>query len=71
MDQYPRVIEDFDKAIELYPDTAFSYTDRGVSYGKLGQYQQAIEDFDKAIQLQPGDAAAYYNRGLVYDHLGH
>ena len=62
--------QEFTKAIELDPDYAAAYYNRGFAYGKLGQYQRGIEDFDKAIQLDPDYAENYYSRGLAHDMLG-
>ena len=56
--------------IDLAPDDATAYRNRGLSYSDLGQYRRAIEDYDKAIELDPNDATAYYNRGLTYRRLG-
>ena len=63
-------IKDYDKALELNPDYANAYYNRGVAKGKLGDYKGAIEDFDKAIALNPNYADAYYNRGLARRDLG-
>ncbi len=37
-------MEDYDKAIELDPNDAAAYYNRGISYSELGQDQRAIED---------------------------
>ena len=55
-------IEGFDKAIELDPDYAAAYHNRGISYSDLGQYQRSIEDYDKAIELDPDYAEARTHR---------
>jgi tetratricopeptide (TPR) repeat protein len=60
----------FSKAIELNPQYAAPYHERGVAYVSLGNYQQAIKDFSKAIELEPQVAKVYYIRGLAYDILG-
>ena len=57
-----RSIEDYDRAIELDPNVAAAYYNRGHSYSDLGQYQRAIEDFDKAIELDPNYAEARTHR---------
>ena len=57
-----RSIEDYDKAIELDPNDAEAYNNRGNSYSDLGQYQRAIEDYDKAIELDPDYAEARIHR---------
>jgi len=63
-------ISHFDKAIQLEPDTAVYYRNRGVAHNKLGQYETAIADYTKAIQLDPEYALAFYNRGVVLGILG-
>ena len=52
----------FRKAIELDPNDAAAYNNRGISYSDLGQYQRAIEDYDKAIELDPNDAESRTHR---------
>ena len=51
-------------AIELVPDLALGYNNRGFAYYALGEYEQAIQNYDKAIELIPDFALAYYNRSL-------
>jgi len=46
-----RAIEDYDKSIELGPNSSRVYWSRGNSYFALRQYQRSIEDFDKALEL--------------------
>ena len=64
-----KVHEDLHK-IQLEPDTAVYYRNRGVAHNKLGQYETAIADYTKAIQLDPEYALAFYNRGVVLGILG-
>ena len=63
-------ISHYDRAIQLDPDTAVYYRNRGVAYNKLGQHQNAITDYTKAIQLDAFIASAYANRGSAYETLG-
>jgi len=51
-----RSIEDYDKAIDLDPNDAAAYNNRGFSYRRLGQNERAIEDYDEAIKLDPDNA---------------
>jgi len=62
-------IEYYTKAIELNPDYAKAYNNRGVAYDVLKEYEKAISDYNKAIELNPEDAKAYYNIGLAYSNL--
>ena len=61
--QYESAIADYDMAIQLRPDYAIAYNDRGVVKGKLGEYDAAIADYDEAIHLAPDLVIAYNNRG--------
>ena len=67
---YKDAVEAFNKSIELNPQNANAYGNRGVAHYKLGDNQQAINDYDKAIELNPQNAVAYYNRGAAYYALG-
>ena len=63
---YKNAIPALDKAIQLDPDYADAYNNRGWSYANLGEYQTAIADYTKAIQLDRDSALAYTNRGNSY-----
>jgi len=67
---YNTSLQDFNKAIELSPNDASAYGNRGVTYQMLGKYYEAIVDYNKAIELNPKYAEAYINRGDSYDNLG-
>ena len=63
-------IEDYTKAIELKPDYAKAYNNRGIAHKALKDYQKAIADYNKAIELKPDYANAYYNRAIVHNNRG-
>ena len=67
---YMKALDLLNKAIELNPDDAIDYNNRGTAFYKLGRYQRAIEDFNRAINLDPNDTYAYNNRGNAYYDLG-
>jgi tetratricopeptide (TPR) repeat protein len=52
--------------LELNPNFAEAYNNRGNAYHRLSQHERAIEDYNKAIELNPSYADAYSNRGAVY-----
>ena len=61
----------YDKAIQLKPDFAIAYYNRGFAKSLLGQYADAIADYDTAIQLDPTNAYVYYGfRGRVKADMG-
>ena len=61
----------YSEAIQIKPDFAQSYSNRGFAYLRLGNNQQAIADCTKAIELDPTFVKnAYINRGRAYSALG-
>ena len=68
--EYENSIERYAIAINLDPNHAAAYNNRGIVYGRRDNYERAIEDFEKAIELNPNFADAYSNRGAAYSNLG-
>nr|QNO55523.1 photosystem I assembly protein Ycf3 [Methanosarcinales archaeon ANME-1 ERB7] len=62
-------IEYYTRAIELNPEYAKAYNNRGTVYGYIKEYEKAISDYNKAIELNPEYADAYNNRGNVYGYI--
>src|SRR5712671_2282937 len=60
----------YDQAIQLNPNDAESFKDRGNAYAGKGQLERAIADYDQAIRLNPNFAEAFNNRGIVVHALG-
>ena len=50
-DKVNHAIEDYTKAINLNPDYANAYSNRGVAYDSKRYFDLAIKDFNKSIQL--------------------
>ena len=50
------LIRDYSEAIQLNPEFAPAYNNRGNAYRILGRYELAIRDFDEAIRLNLGKA---------------
>lgn len=67
---YQLILADLNKAIDLAPDFAYAYYNRGNVLSWLKDYRAAIVSYDEAIALEPSLAEAYYNRGLTYIFLG-
>ena len=63
-------IEDYTKAIELKPDLAEAYNNRGLMYNSIREYGNAIADFNTTLELKPDLVEAYYNRGGTYYEQG-
>ena len=52
--KFDSAIADCNKAIELNPELAEAYNNRGDAYGNKGELDSAIADCNKAIELNPG-----------------
>jgi len=60
----------YNKAIDINPNLAAAYYNRGLIYPergekkyKEGDYDGAIADYTEVINLRPNDDTAYLNRG--------
>jgi tetratricopeptide (TPR) repeat protein len=58
------------KAIEINPNYAEAYVNRGVLYFGQKKYELALSDYNKAIEINPNLAQAYLGRGGLYAILG-
>jgi len=56
--KYTESIENYTKAIELAPDIADNYQNRGLTYFALGEKEKARADYKKALELNPNDQIA-------------
>ena len=70
LNQISMAIEAYSHAIDLNPDNADAYNNRGAAYIKRGKHDLAIENCNKAIQLQPDYAVTYSNRGVAHNERG-
>ncbi len=57
-------LEDFNKSIEIDPDIAVSYNNRGSIYLNRKEYDRAIADFYKSIELNATKPFPFQSRGL-------
>mmetsp|Transcript_842 Transcript_842/g.2739 ORF Transcript_842/g.2739 Transcript_842/m.2739 type:complete len:275 (+) Transcript_842:323-1147(+) len=60
----------FGQAIQLKPDFATAFHERGSAYMRLMELDNALEDFSRAIELRPDYAIAYTSRGTAFLHKG-
>ena len=64
--QYLKAVAEFTKLIEIAPDNADAYKNRGVSRMKLEKFDLAIQDFEKAKKLFPGLKGLHSNLGVAW-----
>ena len=67
---YDAALKDADRAVELGPENAEAYNDRGVIKRVLGQWRAAAEDYTRALKISPRHQQALANRGYVLKKLG-
>ncbi len=67
---YVKAIAIFNDLIELNPNNANHYSNRGLVYFQSGQSAAAIADYDYAITLNPRLDSAYNNRANYYAAQG-
>jgi tetratricopeptide (TPR) repeat protein len=72
MGQQVRAERDYDKAIELAPDYASAYHNRGNLRRHLGRHGDAVADYNQALTLGMQSRAhlTYFARALSYNELG-
>jgi len=63
---YDTAITCFDQAIQLFPDYANAFLQRGHTYHQKGNYDLAIADFNQMIKLYPNNINGYNYRGYTY-----
>ena len=70
LDQIGEALKDYSRSIELYPNYAQAYSNRGAVYLAKGKYPMTVEDCNKAIALKSNYADAYNNRGEAHRESG-
>jgi tetratricopeptide (TPR) repeat protein len=58
-------VEDYGSAIDLDPQYAKAYNNRGNAYASLGSLEQALADYDRALELDESLDLTYFNRGVI------
>ncbi|MDX1983882.1 MAG: tetratricopeptide repeat protein [Bryobacteraceae bacterium] len=70
-DAFTKGIEAYGKAMELKPDDADYYNNRGLALAKAKKFEEAQADLEKAAQLNPPNAGRYfYNLGAILVNTG-
>jgi len=70
MMQPNEAIKNYNKAIQIQPDYAEAYNNRGNILKDLVKPNEAIKNYNKAIQIKPDYAEAYSNLGVSLQELG-
>ena len=66
---YEEALVAYEQAIQLDPNYAIVYNNKGVVLRVLNRREEALVAHNQAIQLDPTDAYAYNNKGYALHHL--
>jgi len=67
--RYDEALPSLDRTIELKPDNANAWNNKGVTLERLGRYNEALLCFDRTIELKPDNANAWNNKGVTLTRL--
>ena len=67
---YKKQIIYYNKVIELNPEDADAYNNKGIAKAGLGLHEDAILYYNKSIELNSENAEANINRGVSKIHMG-
>ncbi|XGW00502.1 MAG: tetratricopeptide repeat protein [Leptolyngbya sp. BL-A-14] len=59
-------IDDYSQAIQKNPNDVSAYTNRGISYHRLGDTGAAIRDYEQALKLDPKSPVLHSNLSYAY-----
>jgi tetratricopeptide (TPR) repeat protein len=69
LQNYERSIQDYSRAIDVFPEYIEAYYNRAIAYKFVENYLKAIEDYSQIIEIAPNFVAAYAGRAALYTAL--
>lgn len=66
---YSKAVDDYKKALLLFPNSAEIYNNLGTTYALQKQYDKAITAFSQAVRLNPELTSAELNLSVIYYNL--
>ena len=70
LNDYTEGINVHNTIINLLPNDAEQYANRGLLYHFLNDHQQSLDDFNQAVALEPTNGYRYASRAFIKDHTG-
>ena len=67
--KFKNALHAYNKIIQLDPNHAETYFNRGIVFQKLRQFQDSIDSYGQAIKLKPNYPQAFNNRGYALQEL--
>ena len=68
--KYEEGIQYFDRALEVDPNLAYVWNDRGLCFKSMGKFEEAQKCFERAVELVARDEEYVYDYGEVLEILG-
>ena len=68
---YSLAVKHYTFSIELNPNVATAYNNRGSAYLSLDKFDRAIQDLKDAVAIAPNIADSYCNLGIAYNKKKH
>ncbi|CBN55517.1 MULTISPECIES: tetratricopeptide repeat protein [Kamptonema] len=63
--RYEEAVDAYNQALQIQPDLADTWNNRGVVLTRMQRYQEAIDSYEQATKLRPNYPDAWNNRGVV------
>ncbi|WP_293127611.1 tetratricopeptide repeat protein [Microcoleus sp. bin38.metabat.b11b12b14.051] len=63
--RYEDAIAAYDRALQIQPDLADTWNNRGVVFTRMQRYPEALASYEQATTLRPNYPDAWNNRGVV------
>lgn len=67
--QYQEAITSAERAININPELAEAWNNKGVSFWHLQKYQNSLFSFQKAVEINPKYSQAWFNQGRILSAL--
>jgi len=72
LEKYQLAFDTYSQIVQLFPNNAIAFNQRGLLLNKVQEFKHAIEDFDKALEIKDIDSlrlSLYLNRGAAKINL--
>lgn len=70
-DEFAKAIEEFQKCINIVPDSAPDHINLGITLIRAKRYEEAIKEFEEARRIDPSYLHIYYGLGIIHKRQGH
>ncbi len=67
---YNKALKCYDNALEIDPNNANVWNNKGYVLGLSGRYKEAIDCYDKSLEIDPNNANVLNNKGNALYNLG-